>query len=262
MSSKLRILVPVKRTIDAAIKPRINKANTGIESSGVKFSINPFDDIAIEEALKLKEKNKGLVENIHAVTVGPKKSEEILKNCLAKGVDKTTLVSIDDKKPELQPLSIAKILSKLVEENNSNLVIMGKQAIDNDCNQTGQLLAGLLNWSQASNASQVIVDEANGEVTVHQEVDGGSNIVKSKLPLVVTTDLRLNTPRYVSLPKLMKAKKKPSNIVKLDQLGLAELQNDNRIEILKVSEPPARPSGKILGSVDELIGELKNKKLL
>ncbi len=257
---KLRILVPVKRTIDAAIKPRINKANTGVETTGVKFSINPFDDIAVEEALKIKESNKKLIDNIHAVTIGSKKAEDILKNCLAKGVDKTTLVNVD--KAELQPLSIAKVLSKLVKENDSNLVIMGKQAIDDDSNQTGQLLAGFLNWPQALNASKVEVDEAKGEVTVHQEIDGGSSIVKSKLPLVITTDLRLNIPRYVSLPKLMKAKKKPSNIIDLEKLGLKGLENDKRIEVLKVNDPPARSGGKILGSVDELITALKEKKVL
>lgn len=255
---KLRILVPVKRTIDAAVKPRIT--NGAILTAGVKFSINPFDDIAVEEALKIKEKNKTLVDDIHAVTIGSKKSEEILKNCLAKGVTSSTLVSTENL--GLEPLAIAKILHKLVKDSEANLVILGKQAIDDDFNQTGQILAGLLNWSQALNASKVEIDEGASEISVHQEVDGGSNIVKSKLPLVITTDLRLNVPRYVSLPKLMKAKKKKSALLSLKDLGLEELESDTRLEVVAISEPPTRSGGKILGSVDELITALKDRKLL
>lgn len=259
MPSKLKILVPVKKTIDAAIKPRINKTNTGIETEGVKFAINPFDDIAVEEALKIKELKKSLVESIHAVTIGDPKTKDILINCVAKGVDKTSLVSVDT---SLQPLSIAKVLQKMVVDDKSNLVIMGKQAIDDDSNQTGQLLAGLLNWPQAVNASKVIVDESSGEVEVHQEIDGGSSVIKAQLPLVITTDLRLNTPRYVTLPKLMKAKKKAKpSVVELKDLGLEDLKSDNRLKVVNIEEPPVRQAGKIINSVSELVAELKAKNL-
>lgn len=247
----LRILVPVKRTIDAAIKPRIQAG--AIQTSGLKFLINPFDDIAVEEALKIKEGKKGLVESIHAVTIGPKKAEDILKNCLAKGVDKTTLVKTED---ELEPLAVAKVLQKMVEKNNANVVIMGKQAIDDDCGQTGQLLAGLLGWAQASNASKVEI--TGEEATVHQEIDGGLSVVRAKLPLVVTTDLRLNTPRYVLLPKLMKAKKKPSEVV---EFGSLQVDAAKRVETLGVEEPPKRSGGKIVG-VSEVVEELKKRKLI
>lgn len=253
MSTKLRILVPVKRVIDSAIKPRVNKAQTGVETQGVKFSINPFCDIALEEALKIKEANKGLVEKITAVSIGSTKSQETLRTALAKGADDSTLVDVGADK-NVEPLSVAKILAKIVEKENNNFVILGKQAIDNDSNQTGQMLAGLLKWPQATNASKVVIDEASGKVTVTREVDGGSETVSASLPIVITTDLRLNEPRYASLPNIMKAKKKPLSTIKPEDLGV---DISPRSEILKVSEPPVRQAGVKVESVDELIERLK-----
>ncbi|CCH42668.1 Electron transfer flavoprotein subunit beta [Wickerhamomyces ciferrii] len=220
MSSKLNILVPVKRVIDFAIKPRINKTNTGIEKTGVKFSINPFCDIAV-----------------------------------TKGADSSTLVDVGEE--EIEPLSVAKILKQVVEKNQSNLVILGKQAIDDDSNHTGQMLAGLLNWPQATNAAKVEIK--NDEVFVTREIDGGEETVKSKLPLIITTDLRLNEPRYATLPNMMKAKKKP-----LEKLKLSDFDVDvtKRIEVLKVEEPPVRNAGIKVGNVDELVSKLKDLKAI
>lgn len=255
MTSKLRILVPVKRVIDYAIKPRINKAHTGVETKGVKFSINPFCDIALEEALRIKEGNKGLVEKIHAVSIGPTKAQDILRTAFAKGADSSTLIESGDE--EVEPLCVAKILKEVVEKENSNFVILGKQAIDDDANQTGQMLAGLLNWPQATNASKV---EVNGdEVTVTREIDGGAETLKAKLPMVVTTDLRLNEPRYASLPNVMKAKKKPIEKLKISDLGL---DVSKRLETVKVDEPPQREPGVMVNSVDELISKLKEIKAI
>lgn len=255
MSSKLRILVPVKRVIDFAIKPRINKAQTGVETKGVKFSMNPFCDIALEESLRIKEANKGLVEKIHAVSIGPTKAQDILRTALAKGVDTTSLIDVGDE--EVEPLNVAKLLQKTVEKENSNLVILGKQAIDDDSNQTGQMLAGLLNWPQATNASKVEIDGDN--VTVTREIDGGSDTLRAKLPMIITTDLRLNEPRYASLPNIMKAKKKPLEKLKASDLGI---ELSKRLETLKVEEPPQREAGVKVESVDELISKLKDLKAI
>ncbi|EAZ63616.1 electron transfer flavoprotein beta subunit [Scheffersomyces stipitis CBS 6054] len=251
MSSKLRILVPVKRVIDFAIKPRINKAQTGVETKGVKFSINPFCDIALEESVRIKEADKDKVENIHVVSVGPAKAQDVLRTALAKGADNSTLIDVGDE--EVEPLTVAKLLQKVVEKDKSNLVILGKQAIDDDANQTGQMLAGLLNWPQATNASKIEID---GEtVTVTREIDGGADTLRAKLPLVITTDLRLNEPRYASLPNIMKAKKKP-----LDKLKPSDLNIDlvKRLETLKVVEPPVREAGIKVETVDELVAKLKD----
>lgn len=255
MSSKLKILVPVKRVIDFAIKPRINKTNTGVETKGVKFSINPFCDIALEESLRIKEANKGLVEKIHAVSIGPAKAQDILRTALAKGADSTTLIDVGDE--EIEPLTVAKLLQKTVEKQESNLVILGKQAIDDDANQTGQMLAGLLNWPQATNASKVEID--GDSVTVTREIDGGSDTLRAKLPMIVTTDLRLNEPRYASLPNIMKAKKKPLEKLKASDLGI---ELSKRLETLKVEEPPQREAGIKVESVDELISKLKELKAI
>lgn len=255
MSSKLKILVPVKRVIDFAIKPRINKAQTGVETKGVKFSINPFCDIALEESIRIREANKGLVEKIHAVSIGPTKAQDILRTALAKGADSTTLIDVGDE--EVEPLTVAKLLQKTVEKEDSNLVILGKQAIDDDSNQTGQMLAGLLNWPQATNASKVEIDGDN--VTVTREIDGGSDTLRAKLPMIITTDLRLNEPRYASLPNIMKAKKKPLEKLKVSDLGI---ELSKRLETLKVEEPPQREAGVKVESVDELIGKLKELKAL
>ncbi|CAG90312.1 DEHA2G06974p [Debaryomyces hansenii CBS767] len=255
MSSKLKILVPVKRVIDFAIKPRINKAQTGVETKGVKFSINPFCDIALEESIRIREAHKGLVEKIHAVSIGPTKAQDILRTALAKGADSTTLIDVGDE--EVEPLTVAKLLQKTVEKEDSNLVILGKQAIDDDSNQTGQMLAGLLNWPQATNASKVEIDGDN--ITVTREIDGGSDTLRAKLPMIVTTDLRLNEPRYASLPNIMKAKKKPLEKLKVSDLGI---ELSKRLETLKVEEPPQREAGVKVESVDELISKLKELKAI
>ncbi|OBA16942.1 electron transfer flavo protein, beta subunit [Metschnikowia bicuspidata var. bicuspidata NRRL YB-4993] len=255
MSTKLKILVPVKRVIDYAIKPRINKAGTGVETKGVKFSMNPFCDIALEESLKIREANKGLVEKIHAVSIGPTKSQDILRTALAKGADSTTLVDVGE--TEVEPLTVAKMLQKVVEREQSNLVILGKQAIDDDLNQTGQILAGLLNWPQATNASKVEID--GDKISVTREVDGGSDTLQASLPMIVTADLRLNEPRYASLPNVMKAKKKPLEKLKASDLGIEIV---NRVETLKVEEPPTRSAGVKVESVDELIAKLKEAKAI
>ena len=256
MSNKLRIFVPVKRVIDFAVKPRVNKAGTGVETTGVKFSINPFCDIAVEEALVIKEGNKDLVENIHVASVGPSKAQDILRQALAKGADDSTLVEMGAKDTELEPLGVAKVLKKLIEEQKSNLVILGKQAIDGDNGQTGQILAGLLKWPQATQASKVTFKGDNVEVT--REVDGGVETVAAKLPLIITTDLRLNEPRYVTLPNIMKAKKKPLKVVKIKDFdGVA-----NRLETLKVAEPAKRQAGVKVENVDELVSKLKESGTL
>lgn len=255
MSSKLKILVPVKRVIDFAIKPRINKAQTGVETKGVKFSINPFCDIALEESIRIREANKDLVEKIHAVSIGPTKAQDILRTALAKGADSTTLIDVGEE--EVEPLTVAKLLQKTAEKENSNLIILGKQAIDDDSNQTGQMLAGLLNWPQATNASKVELDGDN--VTVTREIDGGSDTLRAKLPMIITTDLRLNEPRYASLPNIMKAKKKPLEKLKVSDLGI---ELSKRLETLKVEEPPQREAGVKVESVDELINKLKELKAI
>lgn len=253
--SKLRILVPVKRVIDFAVKPRINKAGTDVEKKGVKMSINPFCDIALEESLKIKETNKDLVEKIHAVSIGPSKSQDILRIALAKGADSTTLVDVGE--TEVEPLNVAKLLQKVVEKEQSNLVILGKQSIDDDANQTGQMLAGLLGWPQATNASKVEI--AGDKVTVTREVDGGADTLSASLPVIITTDLRLNEPRYASLPNIMKAKKKPLEKLTPSDLGI-EIQS--RLKTVKVAEPPARAAGVKVDSVDELVAKLKEAKAI
>ncbi|KAH3670774.1 hypothetical protein OGAPHI_001290 [Ogataea philodendri] len=256
MSSKVRILLPVKRVIDAALKPRINKTQTGIESAGVKFSINPFDDIAVEEAIKIKNEHKDLVESIHAVSIGPAKAQDILRIALAKGADTSTLIDVQDQ--EVEPLQVSKILKAVQERQNSNLIILGKQAIDDDSNQTGQMLAGLLNWPQATNASKVKIN-SDSTVEVEREIDGGVEVVKASLPMIITTDLRLNEPKFVTLPKMMKAKKKPLEKLKVEDLGVSI---EKRLEILKLEDPPARQGGLKVGSVDELIAKLKELKAI
>lgn len=256
MSKQLRILVPVKRVIDYQIRPRITQ--NAIDTKGIKFSINPFDDIAVEEAVRIKEKNKNLVENIHAVSIGPAKTQDILRNCLAKGADTSTL--IDSKEEVLEPLAVAKILKNIVQKQNSNLVLLGKQAIDDDCNNTGQMLAGLLNWPQATNAAKVEFIENNEKVKVTREIDGGEEVLISTLPIVISTDLRLNTPRYVGLQNLMKAKKKP--IEKLYLGDFSDIDTRPRLKVLSMEEPKPRAKGIMVNSVDELITKLKDAKVI
>jgi len=244
----MKILVGVKRVIDFNVKIRVKADGSGVETANVKMSMNPFDEIAVEEALRLKEAGKA--SEVIAVSVGPQKAQETIRTALAMGADRGILVRHDD---EVEPLAVAKLFKAIVDEEQPGLVIVGKQAIDDDANQTGQMLAALLGWPQATFASKV---ELNGDGTVTREIDGGLQTIKTKLPLVVTTDLRLNQPRYASLPNIMKAKKKP-----LDEKTPADLGVDvsPRLEIIETVEPEKRKAGQILGSVAELVDKLKNE---
>ncbi|KAK7519226.1 hypothetical protein IWX49DRAFT_581478 [Phyllosticta citricarpa] len=249
--SSLRILVPVKRVIDYAIKPRINKAGTGIETAGVKHSMNPFDELSVEEAVRLRERKAQPVEEIIAWSAGPAKAQDVLRTAMAMGADRGIHVEAADT-ANLEPLGVAKILAKTVEQEKANIVILGKQSIDDDANQTGQMLAGLLGWPQATQASKIEIKDDT--VTVTKEVDGGVDTVKAKLPMVITTDLRLNEPRYASLPNIMKAKKKPLVKKALDDYGIDLKQ---RLKTVKVSEPPTRQGGQKVEDVDGMVAKLK-----
>jgi electron transfer flavoprotein beta subunit len=243
----MKLLVAVKRVIDFNVKPRVKSDGTGVDLANVKMSMNPFDEIAVEEAIRLKE--KGVATEIVAVSIGPAKAQETLRTALAMGADRAILIQSDD---EVEPLAVAKLLAKVAEEEQPGMIILGKQAIDDDSNQTGQMLAALLGWAQGTFASKV---ETSGDhVNVTREVDGGLETVKLKLPAVVTTDLRLNEPRYASLPNIMKAKSKP-----LAQKTPADYGVDTapRLKLVKVTEPTRRQAGVKVGSVDELIGKLK-----
>ena len=243
----MKLLVPVKRVIDFNVKPRVKADGTGVDLANVKMSMNPFDEIAVEEAIRLKE--KGVATEIVAVSIGPAKAQETLRTALAMGADRAILVQTDD---EVEPLAVAKILRKIAEEEQPGMVILGKQAIDDDSNQTGQMLAALLGWAQGTFASKV---EVTGEqVSVTREVDGGLETVKLALPAIVTTDLRLNEPRYASLPNIMKAKSKPLAVKTPADYGVDVAP---RLKVLKVAEPPVRQAGVKVGSVDELVGKLK-----
>ncbi|KAI3332100.1 electron transfer flavoprotein, beta subunit [Xylariaceae sp. AK1471] len=250
--SALRILVPVKRVIDYAVKPRVNKAQTGVETAGVKHSMNPFDELSIEESVRIREKKRapGGVEDICAISAGPAKSADILRTAMAMGADRAIHVETAD---DLEPLSVAKMLRAVVDKEKSNLVILGKQSIDDDAAQTGQMLAGLLGWPQATQASRVEFKDGD-KVEVTKEVDGGVETVRASLPMVITTDLRLNEPRYASLPNIMKAKKKPLVKMSLSDLGVA---NERRLKIVKVTEPAPRQGGGKVEDVDSMISKLK-----
>jgi len=252
--SALRILVPVKRVIDYAVKPRVNKAMTGVETAGVKHSMNPFDELSVEESVRIREKKRapGGVEDICVISAGPPKAQDVLRTAMAMGADRGIHVELKDGE-EMEPLSVAKLLKAAAEKEKSNLVILGKQSIDDDAGQTRQMLAGLLGWPQATQASKVEFGEGD-MVTVTKEVDGGVETVRAKLPLVVTTDLRLNEPRYASLPNIMKAKKKKLEKISLSDFGV---QNDRRLKVLKVTEPPARQGGGKVDDVDGLVSKLK-----
>jgi electron transfer flavoprotein beta subunit len=245
----MKILVPVKRVVDFNVKIRVKPDGSGVELANVKMSMNPFDEIAVEEAIRLKEAGKAT--EIIAVSIGPAQASETIRTALAMGADRGILVKTDG--GAVEPLAVAKILKAIVEAEQPGLVIMGKQAIDDDCNQTGQMLAALLGWSQGTFASKLSVDGES--ITVTREVDGGLQTVKLKAPAVVTTDLRLNEPRYASLPNIMKAKKKPIDEKTPDAYGVDVRP---RLEILKTSEPPGRKSGVKVGSVTELVGKLKD----
>ncbi|OWU70053.1 electron transfer flavoprotein subunit beta [Roseovarius sp. 22II1-1F6A] len=249
----MKVLVPVKRVIDYNVKVRVKADGSGVDLANVKMSMNPFDEIAVEEAIRLKEAGK--VEEVVAVSIGVKQAQETLRTALAMGADRAILViAADDVHTDIEPLAVAKILAKIVEDEKPGLVLCGKQAIDNDMNATGQMLAALLGWSQATFASEVDTD--GDSATVTREVDGGLQTIKVKMPAVVTVDLRLNEPRYASLPNIMKAKKKP-----LDEKTAADLGVDvtPRLTAVKTAEPDARKAGIIVGSVDELIDKLKNE---
>jgi len=240
---------------DKQIKPRVNKAQTAIETAGVKHSMNPFDELSIEEAVRLRERKTVPVEDIVAFSAGPAKAADVLRTAMAMGADRAIHVLVEDGKKDstdLEPLGVAKLLRKVVEEEKSNLVILGKQSIDDDANQTGQMLAGLLNWPQATQASKVVIE--NDTATVTREVDGGVETLKAKLPLVITTDLRLNEPRYASLPNIMKAKKK-TLVKKTAQDYGVDLSP--RLSTVKVTEPPPRKGGEKVEDVDGMISRLK-----
>jgi electron transfer flavoprotein beta subunit len=243
----MKILVPVKRVVDFNVKVRVKSDGTGVELANVKMSMNPFDEIAVEEALRLREAGKAT--EVIAVSIGPQQASETIRTALAMGADRGILVKTD---AALEPLAVAKILKGIVEEEKPELVILGKQAIDDDCNQTGQMLAALLDWPQGTFASKVVID--GGEATITREVDGGLQTVKLKLPAVVTTDLRLNEPRYASLPNIMKAKKKPIADKTPESYGVDVTP---RLEVIKTTEPGGRQAGVKVSSVAELIGKLK-----
>jgi len=245
----MKILVPVKRVVDYNVKVRVKSDGTGIETSGVKMSMNPFDEIAVEEAVRLKE--KGVATEIIAVSMGVPQCSETIRTALAMGADRGILVESD---VELQPLAVAKLLKAIAEKEQPKLIILGKQAIDDDMSATGQMLAAFLGWPQGTFASKVLID--GEKITVTREVDGGLETVELSLPAIVTTDLRLNEPRYASLPNIMKARKKPIENMKPADLGVDPAP---RLTVLKVVEPPKRQAGKKVGSVAELVDKLRNE---
>jgi electron transfer flavoprotein beta subunit len=245
----MKILVPVKRVVDFNVKIRVKADGSGVDLANVKMSMNPFDEIAIEEAIRLKEAGKAT--EIVAVSIGPVQASETIRTALAMGADRGILVKTD---ATVEPLAVAKILKAIVEAEKPGLVIMGKQAIDDDSNQTGQMLAALLGWSQGTFASKLVLDGPS--VSVTREVDGGLQTVKLKGPAIVTTDLRLNEPRYASLPNIMKAKKKPIEEKTADAFGV---DIKPRLQVLKTAEPPGRKSGVKVGSVAELVAKLKDE---
>ena len=245
----MKVLVPVKRVVDYNVKVRVKADGSGVETANVKMSMNPFDEIACEEAVRLKE--AGVVTEIVAVSIGSPQAQETLRTALAIGADRAILV---ESAAEVQPLAVAKILKAIVQKESPQLLILGKQAIDDDSNQTGQMLAALLGWAQATFASKVEIADGSAQVT--REIDGGLETVSIKLPAVVTTDLRLNEPRYVTLPNIMKAKKKPLEVTRPEELGVDVTP---RLKTLKVEEPPKRKGGVMVKDVAELVAKLKNE---
>ena len=249
----MKILVPVKRVIDYNVKVRVRGDGSGVDLANTKMSMNPFDEIAVEEALRIKE--RGQAEEIVAVSIGVKQSQETLRTALAMGADRAMLITAsDDVHDDIEPLAVAKLLAAVVKDESPGLVIAGKQAIDNDMNATGQMLAALLGWPQATFASEITLDETGAQVV--REVDGGLQVVRVGLPAIITVDLRLNEPRYASLPNIMKAKKKP-----LDEKTPADYGVDvsPRLTILRTSEPSERSAGVTVGSVGELVEKLKTE---
>ena len=245
----MKVLVPVKRVIDYNVKIRVKADETGVETANVKMSMNPFDEISVEEAVRMKE--AGTADEIIIVSVGPQQAQETIRTALAMGADRGVLVTTDE---VVEPLAVAKMLKAIVEKENPNIVLAGKQAIDDDSGQVGQLLAAMLGWSQATNASKIKLGDEESEVT--REVDGGLETIKVKMPTLVTVDLRLNEPRYASLPNIMKAKKKPIENLTPEELGIDVIP---RLKVLKVAEPQKRDGGEIVESIDELVDKLKNE---
>lgn len=245
----MKILVPIKRVVDYNVKVRAKSDGSGVDIANVKMSVNPFDEIAVEEAVRLKEAGKAT--EIIVLTIGPEKAQEQLRTAMAIGADRGILVKTDDN-PE--PLAIAKIIKSFVDKESPDLVVMGKQAIDGDYNQTGQMLAALLGWPQATFASKVDLDGSSAKVT--REIDGGLETLEVQTPAVITTDLRLNEPRYAKLPDIMKAKKKQLDVV---EVADTSVDISPRLQTLKVNDPPVRQGGVKVGSVDELVDKLKNE---
>ena len=245
----MKVLVPIKRVVDYNVKIRVKSDQSGVELDNVKMSMNPFDEIAVEEAIRLQE--AGTVDEIVALSIGPQQAQETIRTALAMGADRGILIKTEEL---VNPLNVAKIIQKVVEEENPSLIILGKQAIDDDSNQTGQMLAALLGWSQGTFASKIKI--AEGNINVTREIDGGLQTIRIKLPAVITTDLRLNEPRYASLPNIMKAKKK---VIDVKEPKDYDVSLNTQIEILKVSEPGKRESGVIVETVEELVDKLKNE---
>ena len=246
----MKVLVPVKRVIDYNVKVRVKPDGSGVDLANVKMSMNPFDEISVEEAIRLKESGK--VEEIVLVSIGPKQSQETIRTGLAMGADRGILVETD---ATVEPLGVAKILKAIVEAEEPGLVILGKQAIDDDANQTGQMLAALLGWAQGTFASDLEIND-DGTASVTREIDGGLQDIKLTMPIVLTTDLRLNEPRYASLPNIMKAKKKPIDMKTVDDYGV---DVSPRLTVVNTVEPPARSAGVKVENVAELVDKLKNE---
>ena len=245
----MKILVPVKRVIDYNVKVRVKSDKSGVETANIKMSMNPFDEIAIEEAVRLKESGKA--DEIIVVSIGPSQAQETIRTAMAIGADSGILIETDE---NVEPLNVAKLLKAVVDEQTPDIVIMGKQAIDDDSNQTGQMLATLLGWGQATFASKVEIAGESANVT--REIDGGLETLAIKMPCIITTDLRLNEPRYASLPNIMKAKKKPMETKSPSDYGI---EIKNRLEVIKVEEPSKREAGEKVADIDELIEKLKNE---
>ena len=245
----MKILVPVKRVVDYNVKIRVDKETNAVDLNNVKMSINPFDEIAVEEAIRMKEGGK--CDEIVVVSLGPEQSKETIRNALAMGADRGILVKTDEL---VEPLNVAKIIKAVSEEENPDLIILGKQAIDDDSNQTGQMLAALLGWSQGTFASELKISD--GKANVVREIDGGLQTLEITLPSIITTDLRLNEPRYASLPNIMKAKKKELNVIPAADLGI---DLGSRTELLSVELPPSREAGIMVETVDDLVDKLKNE---
>lgn len=247
----MKVLVPVKRVVDYNVKIRVRADGSGVELSNIKMSMNPFDEIALEEAIRIKE--AGRATEVLAVSIGPSKAQETIRTALAMGADRGILVEIPET-TTVEPLAVAKLLCSIAKSEDIGLAILGKQAIDDDCNQTGQMLAALLGWPQATFASKVAFEDS--AIAVTREVDGGLETIRVSLPAIVTTDLRLNEPRYASLPNIMKAKKKPLDVKKPENYGI---DITPRLQVLSTAEPSTRQSGKKVADVAELVSKLKNE---